>query len=198
MNSSTRGYQEICVTESARRQLGPVYAGSHGRLHMMTMTGMPHASALDMPGIVADSEMSGGSVAVTNRSVRRAAARSAGLSTMDGLLGQGWLERSVAEVRQSGWRWSGPDSFLAELVKEVLEAGLAAELTEHLGYAKHDPVGHHSGNSRNGSTPKTVQTEVGPVRLDVPRGRAGSFEPVLLPKHETRLGGLSEIIISLY
>src|SRR5262245_19667333 len=164
----------------------------------MTMAVTHDAPVLDTLEVVADGEMSGGPAAVTNRRVRRAMARSAGVSTMDDLMGEGWLERAVAQVRDSGGRLTGPDTFLSEMVKEVLEAGLAAELSEHLGYAKHDPAGDNSGNSRNGSTPKTVQTEVGPVRVDVPRDRAGTFSPVLLPKHETRLGGLSDIIISLY
>ena len=77
-------------------------------------------------------------------------------------------------------------------------AGFAAELTDHLGYDKHDPAGKGTGNSRNGTTPKTLLTEVGPVPLDVPRDRAGTFAPTLVPKGERRLGGLSDIIISLY
>ena len=84
------------------------------------------------------------------------------------------------------------------MLKAVLERGLQSELTEHLGYGKHDPAGVGSGNSRNGSTPKTVLTEVGPVALDIPRDRAGTFTPTLVPKGERRLGGLSDIIISLY
>jgi putative transposase len=86
----------------------------------------------------------------------------------------------------------------------VLERGLAAELTDHLGsdhlgYDRGDPAGRGSPNSRNGATPKTVQTEVGPVGLDVPRDRASSFEPRLVPKGSRRLGGgLDEMIISLY
>jgi putative transposase len=75
---------------------------------------------------------------------------------------------------------------------------LQTELTEHLGYDKHDAAGKGSGNSRNGTTPKTVLTEVGPVALDVPRDRAGTFAPTLVPKGERRLGGLGDIIISLY
>jgi putative transposase len=132
-----------------------------------------------------------------NRAARRAAAR-AGASTVDSMFGVGALERAVAQLREGGGRLTGPDSFLSQMIKEVLEAGLDAELTEHLGYGRHDPAGHHSGNSRNGTTGKTVHTEVGSVRLDVPRDRAGTFTPVLLPKNETRLGGLSDIIISLY
>jgi putative transposase len=151
--------------------------------------------AADEVQVLADGETT---AVAAIRPVRRAAARAARMSTMDGVLGVGWLERAVAQVRDSGGRLTGPDSFLSQLVKEVLEAGLQAELTEHLGYAKHDPGGDNSGNSRNGTTPKTVHTEIGSVRIDVPRDRVGTFEPVLLPKHETRLGGLSDIIISLY
>jgi len=75
---------------------------------------------------------------------------------------------------------------------------LAAELTDHLGYEKGDPAGRGSSNSRNGSTPKTVATEVGDVALNTPRDRAGSFEPRLVPKGARRAGGLDEMIISLY
>lgn len=150
---------------------------------------------VDTPQVCADGEQAG--LVVANRA-RRAVAGSAGVSGVDAVFGEGFLARAVAQIREGGGRLTGPDSFLAELVKGVLEAGLAAELDEHLGYARHDPAGHRSGNSRNGSTPKTVHTEVGPVRLDVPRDRAGTFDPVLLPKHDTRLGGLSDIIISLY
>jgi putative transposase len=71
-------------------------------------------------------------------------------------------------------------------------------LTEHLGYEKGDPAGRGSPNSRNGTTAKTVATEVGDVPLDVPRDRAGSFEPRLVPKGARRAGGLDEVIISLY
>jgi putative transposase len=160
---------------------------------------MTTALTADTPGVDTPQVLADGETAVAgSRVARRAAARAAGVSTMDALLGEGWLQRAVTQVRESGGRLTGPDSFLSQMVKEVLEAGLAAELTEHLGYAKHDPAGGNSGNSRNGSTPKTVHTEIGPVRVDVPRDRVGSFEPVLLPKNQTRLGGLSDIIISLY
>jgi putative transposase len=108
------------------------------------------------------------------------------------------LDQMVTQMRSEGVRLSGPGGFLTEMLKAVLERGLAAELTEHLGYDKHDPAGHGTGNSRNGSTPKTVLTEVGPVALDIPRDRSGTFTPTLVPKGERRLGGLSDIIISLY
>jgi putative transposase len=79
----------------------------------------------------------------------------------------------------------------------VLERSLATELTEHLGYEKGDPAGRGSPNSRNGTTVKTVATEVGEVRLNVPRDRVGSFEPRLVPKGSRRAGGLDEMIITV-
>jgi hypothetical protein len=84
---------------------------------------------------------------------------------------------------------------LGELVKAVLERAL--ELTAHLGYARHDPSGHNSGNSRNGTISKRVQTGIGPVPIEVPRDRAGMFEPLLVPKRSGRIsGGLDDMIIS--
>jgi putative transposase len=107
------------------------------------------------------------------------------------------LERSRDEA--GGLRLTGAGSMLGELVAAVLERALAAELTAHLGYGKHDPAGHRSGNSRNGSIAKTVQTGVGPVPVNVPRDRKGTFEPVLLPKRAGRVaGGLDDMVISLY
>lgn len=108
------------------------------------------------------------------------------------------LERSKDEAGQL--RLTGEDSMLGQLVKAVLERALEGELTAHLGYDKHDVSGNNSGNSRNGwGKGKTVQTGVGPVRIVVPRDRAGSFEPVLVPKRAGRIaGGLDDMIISLY
>ncbi len=80
----------------------------------------------------------------------------------------------------------------------MLEAALNAEMTEHLGYEPHDPAGRGSGNSRNGTTKKTVNTDIGPVVIEVPRDREGNFEPVIVPKHARRLDGFNESIISLY
>jgi putative transposase len=110
----------------------------------------------------------------------------------------GLLDDLMGRVDRDGLALTGDGGFLPELVKAVLERGLAAELTDHLGYAKGDPAGRGSPNSRNGSTPKTVASEVGDVALDTPRDRAGSFEPRLVPKGSRRLGGLDEQIISLY
>jgi putative transposase len=119
-------------------------------------------------------------------------------ATVRSVLDDQLLDQMVAKMRGEGVRLSGPGGFLTEMLKAVLERGLRTELSEHLGYDRHDPAGRGSGNSRNGSTPKTVLTEVGPVPLDIPRDRAGTFSPTLVPKGERRLGGLSDIIISLY
>jgi putative transposase len=109
-----------------------------------------------------------------------------------------WLDELVNRADEGGVQLTGPGGFLPEMIKAVLERGLAAELTGHLGYEVGDPAGRGSPNSRNGSTPKTVQTEVGAVPLDVPRDRQSTFEPRLVPKGERRLGGLDDMIISLY
>jgi putative transposase len=88
---------------------------------------------------------------------------------------------------------------LGELVTAVLERALQAELAAHLGYGRHEVSGRGSGNSRNGYIAKTVQTGIGPVPLAVPRDRAGTFEPLLIPKRAGRVsGGLDDMIISLY
>ncbi len=91
----------------------------------------------------------------------------------------------------------GPGGLLAGLTKTVLESALAAELTEHVGYEPYEPAGHHSGNSRNGTRTKTVLTEIGPVVLEVPRDRAGTFEPVIVPKRRRRLNGVDALVCSL-
>jgi len=114
------------------------------------------------------------------------------------LADDGWLDELIDRADDGGIALTGEGGFLPELVKAVLERGLAAELTGHLGYERGDRAGIGSPNSRNGSTPKTVQTEVGPIGLDVPRDRASTFEPRLVPKGERRLRGLDDMIISLY
>jgi putative transposase len=104
----------------------------------------------------------------------------------------------LVEQAGEGVELLGPDGLLSELTKSVLERALQAELTDHLGYEPHDPAGRSSGNSRNGVTPKTVLTDLGAVDLSVPRDRAGTFEPKIVPKRTTRLAGFNERIISLY
>ena len=85
---------------------------------------------------------------------------------------------------------TGADGLLPALVKEALERGLAAELTEHLGYDKGEPTSQARGNARNGATSKTVDSEVGPFEIEVPRDRAGTFTPRLVRKGQRRLDGL--------
>src|SRR5262245_1021308 len=102
-------------------------------------------------------------------------------ATLRSVLDDELLDELVAKMRSDGVRLSGPGGFLTEMLKAVLERGLQAELTQHLGYDKHDPAGKGSGNSRNGTTPKTVLTEVGPVVRDIARDRAGTVTPTLAP-----------------
>jgi putative transposase len=118
---------------------------------------------------------------------------------MDDRLLDALLDRSRDEA--GGLRLTGEGSMLGELVKAVLERALEGELTAHLGYERGDRAGRGGGggNYRNGTIAKTVQTGVGPVGLAVPRDRAGSFEPLLVPKRAGRVaGGLDDMIISLY
>src|SRR5690606_28426632 len=124
--------------------------------------------------------------------------RTAEEAAVDQLVDAGLLDALMARVDAGELQLTGDGGFLPGLIKAVLERGLAAELTEHLGYEKGDPAGRGSPNSRNGSTPKTLATEVGDVELATPRDRAGTFEPRLVPKGARRVGGLDEMIISLY
>lgn len=119
-------------------------------------------------------------------------------SAVDQLVDAGLLDDLMGRVEAGEVQLTGEGGFLPGLIKAVLERGLAAELTDHIGYDKGDPAGRGSGNSRNGTTPKTVATEVGDIALDTPRDRAGTFEPRLVPKGARRVGGLDEQIISLY
>jgi hypothetical protein len=90
---------------------------------------------------------------------------------------QGIAEQLVAQAREKGIELVGPNGLLSQLTKRVLETALEAEMSEHLGYSKHDPVGRNHGNSRNGVRSKTVLTEIGPVDIEVPRDLDASFQP---------------------
>ena len=114
------------------------------------------------------------------------------------LVSDAQIDEAIAQAGGQGITLTGDGGLLPELVKAVLERGLAVELDDHLGYVKGDPAGRGSPNSRNGFTPKTLGTEVGPVPLEVPRDRLGSFDPRLVPKGARRLDGLDEMIVSLY
>jgi putative transposase len=98
---------------------------------------------------------------------------------------------TVAEI-------AGENGLLKQLTKAILERALAAELTSHLGYEKHDVAGHNSGNSRNGASQKRLKGDFGTVGIEVPRDRDGSFEPQLVAKGQTRWHGFDDKILSLY
>ncbi len=111
-----------------------------------------------------------------------------------GLLPDDALDEAVQGLRADELTGSG--GLLSQLAGRVLEAALAAELTEHLGHPSGaTPAG---GNVRNGGTSKTVSTDLGPVEIRTPRDREGSFEPQLVKKRQTRLAGLDEKILGLY
>jgi putative transposase len=117
---------------------------------------------------------------------------------LDGSAMRDWAEQLVARARSEGVELTGDDGLLTAMVRQVLQTGLEVELADHLGYEPYDPVGRGSGNSRNGSYPKTVTTEIGEVTLQIPRDRNATFDPVTVPKFERRLDGLSGNVISLY
>src|SRR4030095_5957483 len=97
----------------------------------------------------------------------------------------------VRLAKEQGLALTDPDGLLKALTKTVLETALNEELTEHLGYDKHDPAGHGSGHIRNGTRTKTVLTDAhGPVEIDVPRDRAGTFTPQIVRKRHRSLTGV--------
>jgi len=127
-------------------------------------------------------------------------AATAGRPPLRALMDDSLLDELLARSRDEagGLRLTGEGSMLGELIRAVLERALEAELTAHLGYER-GGRGGQGGNARNGTIAKTVQTGVGPVPLQVPRDRAGSFEPLLVPKRAGRVsGGLDDMIVSLY
>lgn len=92
----------------------------------------------------------------------------------------------------------GENGFLKQLTKALVERAMKTEMTDHLGYDKHDPSGKKSGNSRNGNSKKTIKGEFGNLEIAVPRDRNSTFEPVIVPKGETRFTGFDDKIISMY
>lgn len=92
----------------------------------------------------------------------------------------------------------GENGLLKQLTKALVERAMKTEMTDHLGYDKHDPAGKKSGNSRNGNSKKTIKGEFGNIEIAVPRDRNSTFEPVIVPKGETRFTGFDDKIISMY
>jgi transposase-like protein len=129
-------------------------------------------------------------------------------ATLDGMAKKKQAEQSAEQqaaielvrlAKEQGLSLTGPDGLLKQLTKTVIETALSEEMTEHLGYEKHDPAGAGTGNIRNGTRGKTVLTEAsGHVEIEVPRDRAGTFEPQIVRKRQRRLNGVDEIVLSLY
>jgi putative transposase len=141
--------------------------------------------------------------AVTEKPSRTAARRAErtqapGTLAAAELAASGALDGLFAQIDSGDLELTGDGGFIPALIKTALERGLAVELSDHLGYEKGAPEAAAFANSRNGTTPKTVASQVGDVDLAVPRDREGSFTPRLVPKGSRRLGGLDEMIISLY
>ncbi|WP_372507973.1 transposase, partial [Mycolicibacterium crocinum] len=109
------------------------------------------------------------------------------------------LEVARELVREAGVSLTGPGGLLKAMTKTVIETALDEELSEHLGYDRRDPAGYGSGNSRNGTRAKTVLTDAGgQIEIEVPRDRAGSFEPQIVQKRQRRLTDVDEVVLSLY
>jgi len=104
----------------------------------------------------------------------------------------------IDEILKQGRTAEDINGLLKQFTKAVLERALQGEMTEHLGYAKHDPAGDHSGNSRNGVMRKTLKGDFGEVDLETPRDRKGEFEPQIVQKNQTRWTGFDDKILSLY
>jgi putative transposase len=130
------------------------------------------------------------------------------MTTLDGVTKKKAAEQSAEQqaavelvrlAQEQGLSLTGPDGLLKQLTKTVLETALNEEMTDHLGYEKHDPPGAGTGNIRNGARAKTVLTDTtGAVEIDVPRDRAATFEPQIVKKRQRRLSGVDEVVLSLY
>src|ERR687887_2204752 len=92
----------------------------------------------------------------------------------------------------------GPGGLLAQLTKRLVERAMEAELTDHLGYEHGQAPPGGAGNTRNGTTPKTLATEHGKVGIDAPRDRQGTFEPKIVRKRQRRFQGFDDKILALY
>ncbi len=108
------------------------------------------------------------------------------------------IDQLVDRAQAEGLQLTGEGGLLQQqLTKRLLESALEGEMTDHLGYDRHDAAGRNSGNSRNSTRSKTLLTDVGPVEISVPRDRDGSFEQRIVRKRQKRLTGVDEMVISL-
>ena len=110
---------------------------------------------------------------------------------------KGLVAQLVGDAQRQGLPVDGEGGLLAELTRLVLESALEGEITDHLGYDKHTKGASADGNARNGTRSKTVLTKAGPVTIDVPRDRAGTFTPQVVGKRQRRLGSIEDIVLSL-
>src|SRR5215218_10164706 len=106
-------------------------------------------------------------------------------------------EQLLVQAQEQGVELVGPGGLLNQLTKRVLETALEAEMSDHLGYDKHHPMGRNHGNSGNGVRSKTVLTEIGPVEIDVQRDVDASFTLKIVRKRQRRLTGVDQIVLSL-
>jgi putative transposase len=104
----------------------------------------------------------------------------------------------VESAKGQGIELTGPNGLLTGLTRQVLQTALEVEMADHLGYDKHEVVGRNGDNSRNGSTPKTVRTEIGEITAQIPRDRDGTFQPAIVPKYQRRIAGFDEAVVALY
>ena len=112
---------------------------------------------------------------------------------------QAAVRELVKAARARGDQLTGPDGLLKSITKQVIESALEEEMTEHVGYDKHAVEGRNGGNSRNGARSKTVLTDnAGPVEVEVPRDRDGTFAPVIVAKRQRRLSDVDAVVLSLY
>ena len=119
------------------------------------------------------------------------------VATTGPVVDRGLVAQLVGEAQRRGLPVDGEGGLLAELTRLVLESALEGEITDHLGYDKHTKGGSSDGNARNGTRAKMVLTKAGPVQVDVPRDRAGTFEPRIVAKRQRRLGSIEDIVLSL-
>src|ERR1039457_6935898 len=112
------------------------------------------------------------------------------------------MDTKLIDPRLTGYKKPediiGKNGLLKQLTKALLERAMHAELTEQVGYEKHDPAGNNSGNSGNGSSKKKLKGDFGEIGREPPRARSGSFEPQIIPKNQTRFAVFDDKIISMY
>ena len=107
------------------------------------------------------------------------------------------ISQLAERARAQGLTLTGQNGLLAWVTKAVIEGALEGEVDAHLGYARHERAEGKDGNARNGKRAKTLLTDIGPVEVDMPRDRAGSFDPQVVRKRQRRLSGVDDLVVSL-